>query len=104
MMKVRDGGDAPGVSGQGACEETPCLIERMGYYRLDNFLGERCGSRRPCDRNLWEAVRGEQLRDPGRPRYRIRIVSNSITGVVNSKIIVKKALGSGPKNCLIVKM
>ena len=52
MMKMRDGGDVPGVAGQGAREETLCVVDKMDDDHLDDLLGKLCECRWPCGRNL----------------------------------------------------
>ena len=46
-MKMRDGGDVPRVTSQGACQKAGSVIDKMGDDPLDDLLGE-IGSR-----DLW---------------------------------------------------
>ena len=37
VVKMRDGGDVPGVTGQGTCEETFRVVDEVGDDHFDNF-------------------------------------------------------------------
>ena len=46
VMKVRDGGDVPGVTGQGVCEEGALVVDQTDDAHFDDFQGETDGGGR----------------------------------------------------------
>jgi hypothetical protein len=64
VMKVRDGGDVPGVTGQGACEEAALVVDQMGNDHFDDPLGEPGCKRRGCRRNVVRSTRRTRPPDP----------------------------------------
>ena len=52
MMEMRDRGDVPGITGEGACKEAACIIDKMGDDHFNDLQGKFCGGRRACDGNL----------------------------------------------------
>ena len=49
-MKVTDGGDVPGVTGQAACAEAERVVEKLVDNHFDDFLGKPVGRRQACHR------------------------------------------------------
>ena len=47
VVEVRNGGEIPGVAGQGAREETGYVVDKMGDDDFDNFQGKPSGRGRP---------------------------------------------------------
>ena len=39
IMKMRDCGNIPGVTGQGACQKTALVVDKMADDHFDNPLG-----------------------------------------------------------------
>ena len=52
-MEMENGGNVPGVTSQGACEETVCVVSEMGDDHFDDLLGKPGGKGRACGGNLW---------------------------------------------------
>jgi hypothetical protein len=46
VVEMRNGGDVPAVTGQGACEETACVVGEMDDDQSDYFLGKSGGDGR----------------------------------------------------------
>jgi hypothetical protein len=65
VMEVRNGGDVPGATGQGACEEATLVIDEMGDYHFNDFLGEPGRSGRVYRGNLWGNTTGTRSPDSG---------------------------------------
>ena len=40
VVEVRDSGNVPGVTGQGACYKTGRVIDKVGDYHFDDLQGE----------------------------------------------------------------
>ena len=51
-MEVRDSGDIPGVTGQGARPETASVIDKIGNDDFDDLKGKPGGRGRACRRCL----------------------------------------------------
>ena len=43
VVEMGDGSDVPGITGQGACDETARVIDKMGNDKLDDLRWEPCG-------------------------------------------------------------
>ena len=61
VMEVGNGGDVPGVAGQGACEETASVIDEMVDDHFNDLLGKFGGRRRTRCGNLWRSATGTLL-------------------------------------------
>ena len=59
MVEVGNGGDIPGVAGQGAREEAACVIDKMDDDDVDDFLGKFGGRRWACRRYLQRSIHGK---------------------------------------------
>jgi hypothetical protein len=64
VMKMGEGGDVPGITGQGACQKTGFVVDEVGDDHLDDLLGKSGGGGRACCRNLLRTIRGEHFPDP----------------------------------------
>ena len=64
VMKVGDSGDVPGVTGQGACDETGLVIDKMSDDHFDDLLGEPGGRGWGCQRNVVRIIRRTRAPDP----------------------------------------
>ena len=53
VMEMGDGGDVPGMAGQGAREETGCVKGKIGDDGVDDLLGDPGGRRLVCRESLW---------------------------------------------------
>ena len=63
VVEVRNGDDVPGVTGQGAREETVSVVYEMDDDHLNNLVGEPGGRGRACRGNLWRRVTRKQTLD-----------------------------------------
>ena len=52
VVKMRNGGDVPGVTGQGACAETGYVIGKASDDDFDHLQGKSGGRERACRRGL----------------------------------------------------
>ena len=48
MVEMRYGGDVPRVTGQGARDETGCVVDEMNDNHFDYFCGKLREGRRAC--------------------------------------------------------
>jgi hypothetical protein len=51
-MKMRDGGDVPGVTGQGACPEAARVVDEVCDDHFNDVLGKSRGKRQGCRRSV----------------------------------------------------
>ena len=51
-MEVRDGGDVPGITNQGAREEAGSVIDKVGNHHLDDLQGKFDGRGRARIRDI----------------------------------------------------
>jgi hypothetical protein len=52
VVKTRNSGDVPGITGQGACAETALVIGKIADDRFDNLQGKSGGRGIVCCRSL----------------------------------------------------
>jgi len=64
-MEMRDGGDVPGVTGQGAGQKAAGVVDEMGDNDLDDLQWKLGGCGQRCGRDHWQIICGEHLRNPG---------------------------------------
>ena len=64
-MEMRDGGDVPGVTGQGTGQKAAGVVDEMGGNDLDDLQWKPGGCGQRCGRNHWGIISGEHLGDPG---------------------------------------
>ena len=65
VMEMGNGGDVPGVAGQGACAETVFVVDEMCEDDVDDILGKPGGEGWTCRRILWRWTRRRRFPDPG---------------------------------------
>ena len=53
VMEMRNGGNVPTVTGQGACTEAVCVISKISDKFLDDLKGQSGCRRLVCCRGLW---------------------------------------------------
>ena len=63
VVKMRDRGDVPGVTRQGACEETASVIDEMGDDHFDDLERKVSGGGRACSRSLRRSICGDPFPD-----------------------------------------
>ena len=63
-MKMRDGSNIPGVTGQGAGAQTSSIVNEMSDDRFNDFQGKLGDRRRLCG-NPCQSTHGEQPFDSG---------------------------------------
>ena len=63
MVEMRYGGDVPRVTGQGARDETWCVVDEMSDDHFDDFHGKLGERRRACRWNLWRSIAGTECLD-----------------------------------------
>jgi hypothetical protein len=54
VVEMRNGGDVPGVTGQGACAEAAYVADEMGNDHFDDIEGKLSGGGPACGRDLWK--------------------------------------------------
>jgi hypothetical protein len=57
-METRNGGNVPGVTGQGACAETACVIGKIGNDYFNDLLGKPDCRGQAHHRDLWRNTLG----------------------------------------------
>ena len=78
VVKMRDGGDVPGVTRQGACEETARVIDEVGDDHFDDLERKLGGGGRVYSRSLRRSICGDPFLDVG-----LTSVPNSINEQLN---------------------
>jgi len=53
VMERMNGGDVPGITGEGTCAEATCVINEVGDNHFDDLLGKPGGRGRACRGGLW---------------------------------------------------
>ena len=48
VIEMRNSGDVPGVTGQGACAETVCVVSKISDDHFDDLQGKPGGRRTVC--------------------------------------------------------
>jgi len=56
VMEVGNSGDVPGVTGQGACAETACVVSKIGGDHSEDIQGKADGRGIVCCRGLWQNI------------------------------------------------
>ena len=67
MVDMRNGGDVPGITGQGTRKEAVRVIEEMGDDHFDDLLGQPDDGGRLCHRSLWRSTFRERSPDSAVP-------------------------------------
>jgi len=55
-MEAGNGGNVPGITGQGACVETGRIIDQMGDDNSDDLQGKPGGRGQTCGRGFWRSI------------------------------------------------
>jgi hypothetical protein len=63
VMEVGDRGGVPGVTGQGAGEETALIVDNVGNDHLNDFLWESYGRGQLCSRDVVRSIRRPRSSD-----------------------------------------
>ena len=63
VAKMRDRGDVPRVTGQGARPKTACVVKKMGDDHFDNLKGKLGGYGLLCGDGLWWILSEKQVHD-----------------------------------------
>ena len=56
VSEVGNGGNVPGITGQGACAEVGRIVGKMGGDNFDDPQGKPGGRGRACGRGLWRST------------------------------------------------
>jgi len=63
-MEIRDGGNVPGVTGQGTRQKAAGVVDEMGDNHFDELQWKLGGRGQPHGWNRWQIMCGECPNDP----------------------------------------
>jgi len=83
-MEMRDRGDVPGITGEGACKEATCSIDKMGDDHFDDLQGKFGGGDERAMGSCSETPEEKSCPILARLRNQTHITNSSIAVGVNS--------------------